>query len=43
MSSTSSLIVAIPIMAAFFYRKEKLSDMFDVDDVVDALRPPLKK
>lgn len=28
---------------AFFYRKEKLSDMFDVDDVVDALRPPLKK
>ena len=28
---------------AFFYRKEKLSDMFDVDEVIDELRPPLKK
>ena len=27
---------------AFYYRKEKLADMFDVDSVFDAARPPLK-
>ncbi len=27
---------------AFYYRKEKLSDMFDVDSVIDAMRPAMK-
>jgi hypothetical protein len=28
---------------AFYYNKEKLSDMFDVDSVIDSIRPPLKQ